>query len=126
MIIVSPDEQAGPASKAGSQFTGTVHPHLTLPAIDGVLINNVNFTPAARTYWHSHENGQVLQVLAGAGRIQSAGGPVREIWPGDTIWASPGEQHWHGAAPGTYMVHTAISLGETRWADAVTDSEYNG
>lgn len=124
MIIVSPDGQAGAAGKAGSQFTGTVYPYLTMAATDGVTINTVNFTPGARTYWHSHEKGQILQVLAGRGLIQSAGTPVREIRAGDTVWVPPGESHWHGAAPDAYMVHTAISLGVTTWAGPVSDAEY--
>jgi quercetin dioxygenase-like cupin family protein len=124
MIIVSPDDQAGTAGKVGSQFTGTVFPYLTMAATDGVTINTVNFTPGARTYWHSHEKGQILQVLAGRGLIQSAGTPVREIRAGDTVWVPPGETHWHGAGPESYLVHTAISLGVTTWADPVSDAEY--
>lgn len=125
MVIVSPSDQIGTAGKTGSQFTGTVFPHLTMPATDGVTINAVNFTPGARTFWHSHEKGQILQVLAGRGLIMSAGGPVKEIRAGDTIWVPPGESHWHGAAPESYMVHTAISLGVTTWAGPVSDAEYN-
>jgi len=124
MIIVSPDDQAGTAGKVGSQFTGTVFPYLTMAATDGVTINTVNFTPGARTYWHSHEKGQILQVLAGRGLIQSAGTPVREIRAGDTVWVPPGETHWHGAGPESYLVHTAISLGVTTWADPVSHAEY--
>jgi quercetin dioxygenase-like cupin family protein len=124
MIIVSPDDQAGTAGKVGSQFTGTVFPYLTMAATDGVTINTVNFTPGARTYWHSHEKGQILQVLAGRGLIQSAGTPVREIRAGDTVWVPPGETHWHGAGPESYLVHTAISLGVTTWGDPVSDADY--
>jgi quercetin dioxygenase-like cupin family protein len=124
MMIIPPSEQAGTAGKRGSQFTGDVFPYLTMPPTDGVVINTVNFTPGARTYWHSHERGQILFVLAGRGLIQAAGGPVRAIGAGDTVWAPPGESHWHGAAPDSYLVHTAISLGATNWADAVTDNEY--
>lgn len=124
MIITSPPDQAGTAGKPGSQFTGPVYPYVTMPMTDGVTINTVNFTPGARTYWHSHERGQILQVLAGRGLIQSAGGPVEVIRAGDTVWVPPGESHWHGAAPDSYMIHTAISLGVTAWADPVSDSEY--
>ncbi|MBO0807021.1 MAG: cupin domain-containing protein, partial [Actinobacteria bacterium] len=124
MIIVNPAQQAGTAGKRGSQFTGTVFPYLTLPSTDGVVINNVNFTPGARTFWHSHERGQILLVTAGRGLIQAKGGPVHVLRAGDTVWAPPGEAHWHGAAPGSYLVHTAISLGTTEWAGAVTNAEY--
>ncbi len=124
MIIVSPEQMAGTAGKVGSQFTGTAYPYLTLPSTDGVTINTVNFTPGARTHWHRHESGQILQVLAGRGLIQSAGGPVEVIRAGDTIWVPAGESHWHGASPDSFMTHTAISLGATEWAEPVPDADY--
>ncbi|TXN29959.1 cupin domain-containing protein [Lacisediminihabitans profunda] len=124
MIIITSEKQAGTAGKKGSQFTGTAYPYLTMAATDGVTINTVNFTPGARTFWHHHEQGQILQVLAGRGLIQSEGEPVRVIRAGDTVWVPPGETHWHGAAPDSFMTHTAISLGVTQWADAVSDSDY--
>ena len=124
MIITRPEQQAGTAGKSGSQFTGTAYPYLTMPSTDGVVINTVNFMPGARTFWHAHERGQILQVLAGRGLIQSQGEPVRVIRAGDTVWIPPGETHWHGAAPDSFMTHTAISLGSTQWAEAVTDTDY--
>jgi quercetin dioxygenase-like cupin family protein len=124
VIIVSPTEQAGTAGKRGSQFTGDAYPYVTLPSTDGVVINTVTFTPGARTFWHSHERGQILVVLAGRGLIQAEGGPVRVLRAGDTVWTPPGGSHWHGAGADSYLVHTAISLGTTDWAEAVTDAEY--
>ncbi|MBK1788018.1 cupin domain-containing protein [Prauserella cavernicola] len=124
MIHISPRQQAGTAGKAGSQFTGAAFPYMTMAATDGVVINTVDFTPGARTYWHSHEHGQILQVLAGRGLAQSEGGPVVVLRVGDTVWVPPGERHWHGAAPDSFMVHTAISLGETAWDVPVAEDEY--
>ena len=124
MIIIPPTAHAGVGGKPSSQFTGDVFPYLTMPATDGVTINTVNFTPCARTYWHHHEHGQILIVLAGRGLIQAAGGPVRVMRAGDTIWAPPGERHWHGASGESFVAHTAISLGVTSWAEEVTDEEY--
>jgi quercetin dioxygenase-like cupin family protein len=124
MIVINPDQQAGPTGKQGAQFTGPAFPYLTMPSTDGVAINTVDFAPGARTFWHSHENGQILQVLAGRGLVGAQDGPVHMIRTGDTVWSPPGESHWHGAAPDSYLVHTAISLGVTTWADAVTDVEY--
>ena len=124
MIITSASRQAGIAGKRGSQFTGTAFPYLVMPTSDGVTINTVDFTPGARTFWHRHADGQVLQVLAGRGLIQSDGGPVEVITAGDTVWVPPGERHWHGAAPDSYMVHTAISLGATDWDGPVSDDDY--
>jgi len=125
MIIVPPNKQLGAVGKPGSRFTGDTFSYLTMPATDGVTINTVNFTPCARTYWHSHEKGQVLLVVAGRGLIQAEGGPVFIIRAGDTIWAPPGERHWHGASPTSYVTHVAISLGLTSWAEEVTEEQYN-
>lgn len=125
MIIIPPARQAGTAGKPGSQFTGTVYPYVTMAATDGVTINTVDFTPGARTFWHHHEHGQILQVLAGRGLVQSLGGEVHVLRAGDTVWVPPGESHWHGAAPDSFMAHTAISLGATIWAEEVSDAEYH-
>jgi quercetin dioxygenase-like cupin family protein len=124
MIHIPPHEQAGTAGKPGSQFTGQAFPYVTMPATDGVTINTVVFTPGARTHWHAHERGQILQVLAGRGRIQSEGGEVEVLRAGDTVWVPAGERHWHGAADDSFLTHTAISLGTTAWDRPVTDEEY--
>ncbi len=125
MILIPPSKHAGPTMKTGSQFTGDVFAYMTMGPTDGVTINTVNFTPCARTYWHSHERGQILIVLAGRGLVQADGGPVRVMRAGDTIWAPPGERHWHGAAPDAFVAHTAISLGLTTWAGPVSEDQYN-
>jgi quercetin dioxygenase-like cupin family protein len=107
-----------------SQFTGQAVGDAILPATDGVVINTVTFAPGARTHWHSHERGQILVVLTGYGLICTDGEPPAPLRPGDWVWIPPGERHWHGAGPGTFLSHTAISLGATQWSDEVTDAEY--
>ena len=81
-----------------------------------------------RTAWHTHPLGQTLYVVAGVGRIQSEGGPVREIRAGDTVWIPPGEKHWHGAAPTHGMSHIAMQEaldGTTAdWLEQVSDADY--
>ena len=115
----------GAGGKTGSQFSGDVFNYLTMGATDGVTINTVSFNPGARTFWHSHTNGQVLLVVAGRGLTQSEGGEVIEIATGDTVWIPAGESHWHGATADSFMTHTAISLGPTVWADEVAESHYS-
>ena len=89
----------------------------------------MHFTPGARTHWHTHPLGQTLYVTAGCGRVQSLGGPIREIRAGDTVWIPPGEKHWHGAGPDTAMthiaLHEALDGSAVEWMEPVTDSEYN-
>ncbi len=92
----------------------------------------VRFTPGAHTAWHRHANGQTLHVTEGRGFVQSRGGEVIEIRPGDTIYTPPGEWHWHGAAPDHFMSHLAMSEGlaegqqgpETEWGEHLSDEEY--
>ncbi len=97
-----------------------------------VRVSAVRFSPSARTAWHSHAVGQTLYVTEGRGLVQSRGGDITEIRPGDTIRTPPGEWHWHGAAPGHFMTHLSITEapGGTRpeadWGEHVTDDEYDG
>ena len=88
----------------------------------------VTFEPGARTPWHTHGLGQTLIVTAGCGRVQRWGGPIEEIRPGDVIWFSPGEKHWHGAAPTTAMTHIAIveklDGKSADWMEKVSDEQY--
>lgn len=108
----------------GATFTGTVWADPVMPFTDGVQINHVFFSPGARTHWHTHEVGQVLNVSAGSGWICLEGHPPQRIRTGDVVWIGPGERHWHGADAGSYMVHLATSIGKTDWQQAVSDADY--
>jgi quercetin dioxygenase-like cupin family protein len=93
-------------------------------------VNVVRFAPGARNARHRHAAGQTLHVTEGRGLIQSRGGRVIEIRPGDTIHTPPGEWHWHGATPSHFMTHLAMweaseDGAETEWGDLVTDEEYD-
>ena len=121
-----------PTRRASSDwFTGTVwqDPINTPPAPARVNSARVAFEPGARTAWHTHPLGQTLFVISGVGRVQTKGGPVREIRPGDTVWIPPNEKHWHGASPTNGMVHIAMHelLDGTHvtWMEYVTDEEYS-
>ena len=111
-------------------FTGTVWQDPVIEAADPARLNavRVSFEPGARTAWHTHPLGQTLFVLSGCGRVQSEGGPVREIRPGDVVWIPPGEKHWHGASPTTAMVHLAMQERQNgssaTWLEHVTDAQY--
>ncbi len=113
-----------PSELRGETFTGTVWSDPILPATDGVMIGNVFFSPGGRTHWHSHERGQVLTVLAGSGWVCKDGEKPQRIQTGDIVWIAPNERHWHGADVGSFMIHTATTLGKTAWAEAVSDQDY--
>ena len=89
---------------------------------------SVTFEPGARTAWHTHPLGQTLIVTAGCGLVQSWGGPIEEIRPGDVIWSPPGEKHWHGAAATTAMTHISIveqlDGKSADWMEKVSDEQY--
>ncbi len=113
-------------------FTGTVRFDRLFEAPEPARVAgaSVTFEPGARTAWHTHPLGQMLIVTAGCGRAQRWGGPVEEIRPGDVIWFSPGEKHWHGAAATTAMTHLAIQEkldGKmVDWMEPVSDAQYDG
>jgi quercetin dioxygenase-like cupin family protein len=113
-------------------FTGTVRIDPLFQAPDPARVRgaSVTFEPGARTAWHTHPLGQTLYVIAGVGRVQTKGGPVREIRAGDVVWIPPGEKHWHGGAPTTGMVHIAMQESldgnHVTWMEHVTDAEYSG
>jgi quercetin dioxygenase-like cupin family protein len=112
-------------------FTGTVRidPLFQASAPARAVGAQVTFEPGARTAWHTHPLGQTLIITSGCGWVQHEGGSVEEIHPGDVVWFSPGEKHWHGATSTTAMTHIAIQEqldGKTvDWMEKVTDNQYN-
>ena len=90
---------------------------------------SVTFEPGARTAWHTHPLGQTLIITSGCGLVQKWGDNYAQvIHPGDVIWFSPGEKHWHGATATTAMTHMAIQEqldGKTvDWMEKVSDDQY--
>ena len=67
-------------------------------------------------------------MTSGCGWVQREGGPIEEIRPGDVVWFSPGEKHWHGATATTEMTHIAIQEAlngsAVAWMEHVTDQQY--
>jgi len=113
-----------PSQPRTDTFTGEVWLDPVQPTTDGTTINDVFFAPGARTHWHHHEHGQILIVLSGSGLVCPDGEQPTSIESGDVVWVPAGERHWHGAAPDSYLLHRAVSLGVTSWAGQVADQEY--
>jgi quercetin dioxygenase-like cupin family protein len=111
-------------------FTGAVRidPLFDAPDPARAVGASVTFEPGARTAWHTHPLGQTLIVTAGSGLAQRWGGPIEPIRPGDVIWFSPGEKHWHGATPTTAMTHLAVQEKmngkAVDWMEKVSDEQY--
>jgi quercetin dioxygenase-like cupin family protein len=120
-LIDKPATTKGPAE----WFTGDVYVDAIAEAQGSpVTISAVHFTPCAHTAWHHHTVGQTLYVTEGEGRVQSRGGPIITIRPGDVIRIAGGEEHWHGAASNRFMTHIAITEGDTEWHGHLTEDEY--
>src|SRR2546422_10196245 len=120
-----------PSAKGSSEwFTGTVRVDPLFEAPDPARVSgaSVTFEPGARTAWHTHPLGQTLIVTAGCGWGQREVGPIEEIRPGDVVWVSPGEKHWHGATQTTALTHIAIQGKKDGEADGlmgqVTHEQY--
>ena len=111
-------------------FTGTVRidPLFDAPDPGRVAGASVTFEPGARTAWHTHPLGQTLIVTAGCGFVQSWGGSIEKIRPGDVIRCPPQEKHWHGATATTAMTHIAIvehlDGKSVEWMEKVSDEQY--
>ena len=120
-----------PSAKGPAEwFTGTVRvdPLFQPQAPARAVGASVTFEPGARTAWHTHPLGQTLLITAGCGWVQREGGPVEEVHPGDVVWFSPGERHWHGATATTAMTHIAIQEQldgkAVDWEEHVREEQY--
>jgi quercetin dioxygenase-like cupin family protein len=86
-----------------------------------------HFDAGARSYWHSHDNGQLLLVEKGRMRTAKRGQAMKELGQGESDYTGPNVQHWHGAAPNQDLVQINVGFsGGTKWLEAVTDDEYAG
>ncbi len=104
------------------------------PVVDGapskeVQAVHVEFAAGARTAWHTHPVGQVLEVTSGKGWVQCEGEAAREILPGDVVVIEAGENHWHGAQRDSAMELLAFnewdeSHQNVTWGLQVTEEEY--
>ena len=123
-----------PSTKGSAEiFTGDVYFDVIYKGVEPsrMRANVVRFAPCARTAWHTHAVGQTLHVTDGVGLVQSRGGNVVVMQPGDTVYTPPGEWHWHGAAPEQFMTHLALWEGPApdsgppapQWREHVTDDE---
>ena len=88
----------------------------------------VEFSPGARTAWHTHPAGQTLIVAEGEIITGVESGEVSIAHKGDVISCPPNIKHWHGATPKQKATHIALT-GEKDgenviWLEKVSDDEY--
>src|SRR3954467_272396 len=131
MMEIKRNGSQPPIKGPSDWFTGNVRIDPLFQAPDPALVQGASVTlkPSAGTAWHAHPLGQTLVVTAGCGWAQRHGGPVEEIHPGDVVWFSPGEKHWHGATATTAMTHIAIQEKKdgkvVESMEQVTDDQYS-
>jgi quercetin dioxygenase-like cupin family protein len=119
------------AKGAPAYFSGSVRVEPVFQVGDPMRLNagSVTFEPGARTAWHTHPLGQTLIITAGLGWVQTEGGHIEEVRPGDVVWFPPGQKHWHGATPTTAMTHIAVQESfngkNVDWMEKVSDAQYS-
>jgi quercetin dioxygenase-like cupin family protein len=113
-----------PSEKRSATFSGVVYGDSIMPMTEKVQVGSVCFEPGARTFWHLHGQGQILQVTSGSGFVCKEGEEPQAIRTGDVVWIGANERHWHGASGDSYMVHTATSMGGTTWQEEVAEAVY--
>jgi quercetin dioxygenase-like cupin family protein len=116
------DEPAQPGTKVCAT-TGDVLIDNMLTA-EGVSVNGAVFKPGSCTFWHSHASGQLFFFQSGKGMVATRDGHSHVVRAGDVVYTPPGEEHWHGAAPDSFVTYTSVSLGVTSFAEPVEDEEY--
>jgi quercetin dioxygenase-like cupin family protein len=130
-IVITPAGSQPSSMGEADHFTGLVRVDSRFRGSEPARISGatVTFEPGARTAWHSHPLGQTLIITAGVGLVQSWGGPIQEIHPGDIVGIPPGVKHWHGAKTGIGMTHIAITEAldgqSVNWMEHVADEQYS-
>jgi hypothetical protein len=111
------------------QATGVYQPK-TVPdiTVNGQPGPGAIWQPGMRSYWHCHAGGQIMMLDEGEGLVQKRGQRVRVLHRGDTEYAAPGEEHWHGAAPNSSALYFQTSIGNTTalWMEEVGRDDYLG
>ena len=112
-------------------FTGDAYltPIFSGDGTSRLVVGLVRFTPGARTNWHSHANGQLLQCTDGVGLVATRDGTAIRLRAGEAVWTPAGEEHWHGGTVENMMCHYAIleetpAADATTWLEPVTDQQY--
>jgi quercetin dioxygenase-like cupin family protein len=109
------------APAATPLFTGTS------TAMEGkdLSVARRRFETGARSYWHSHDTGQLLWVEAGRMWTQQRGRAKRELGPGESDFTGPNVVHWHGATAQSHLIQVNVGFGgSTKWLEAVPEAEY--
>jgi len=116
--------QQPPQGANAARFTGTS------TSMDGkeLTIARRRFEAGARTYWHSHDRGQLLLVEQGKMRTQKRSERMRELGVGESDYTAPNVVHWHGAVPDQPLIqiNAGFGGGPAKWFEEVSADAYAG
>ncbi|HUK35476.1 MAG TPA: hypothetical protein VLV86_16280 [Vicinamibacterales bacterium] len=117
--------QPAPAPIATGVYTQKPVPDIV---INGQAAPGAIWKAGDRSYWHCHTGGQLLMVDSGVGRVQQRGQRARVLRRGETEWAGPGVEHWHGADvnESAHFFQTATVGSQTLWMEEVGRDDYLG
>jgi len=118
--VAAPPRWIGHAQQDDPHFSG----HSDVLDAKDMTAGRRRFDAGARSAWHSHSKGQLLFVEDGRARTQRKGEPIKELGVGETDYTAANVVHWHGAAVDRRVVQIALSFGEIKWMEKVTDAEY--
>ena len=114
-----------PAPLATGVYTAKPVPDIT---INGQPAPGAIWKAGDRSFWHCHTGGQLLMVDSGVGRVQQRGQRARILHRGETEWAGPGVEHWHGADlnESAHFFQTATVGSQTLWMEEASRDDYLG
>ena len=119
-------QRSTPPDPGAARFTGK-QTMLEAGGSETIRVARGRFEAGTRSYWHSHDNGQLIFVQEGRGRSQRRGEPLREIGLHESDYTGPGIVHWHGAALDQHAVLMTVAFGgATLWLDEVPEDQYLG
>jgi hypothetical protein len=118
-----------PGATMAVQATG-VYVNRPVPewVVNGEPWGGAFWEPGMRSYWHCHTAGQLLVVWEGEGRTQKRGQRMQTLHKGESSWAGPGEEHWHGGGTTTagQFLQGSPTPSQTLWMEEVADADYLG
>lgn len=117
--------QQMPAVQATGVYQPKPVPEIT---INGQPGPGAIWQPGMRSYWHCHAGGQIMMLHEGVGRVQKRGERSHLLHKGETEYAGPGVEHWHGAAHDAtaHYFQTSIAPTATLWMEEVGRDDYMG
>lgn len=127
-ISAAGDREAFAGATENFSGTVTVTPLFSADEFTNATGGLVEFTPGARTAWHTHPAWQTIIITSGIGWVQEEGGERIEVRAGDVVRFPPDVRHWHGATLTNSMTHIAISPmvdeNNVEWAELVSEEDY--